>query len=382
MLTSISNQFADEFTGHSVNLLRFSESVRTKVVGMLKQLEEDLVSQIRDIDIGSTKGPSWRLSRLNELLKQTRKTISTAYLSSTEQLQSQLLRLSEIETKASVKLINDVIGADLAGIGIQKSVLKELATQSIVNGAIQSDWWSKQATDTVMRFQTQMRIGTLAGETNADLIARLRGEATGRKIVYEVEGKKKIFNETSGGIMQVSRRDAEALVRTSVQTVANNVRFETLKENDDIVKGVQLLVTLDNRTSEICMARSGGAWNLKTGKPLPESKVKIDFPGKPPYHWNCRSTLVPILKSWDQLAKGAVSGIEEIKPDTQSSMDGQVAADLSYEDWLKTKDEDFQKEVLGEGKWKLWTEGKITFPDLVSQVGNPLSLEELEAKFG
>jgi len=49
---------------------------------------------------------------------------------------------------------------------------------------------------------------------------------------------------------------------------------------------------------------------------------------------------------------------------------------------LKGKDEEFQKDVLGKGKWELWKAGKVGFTDLVDQTGNPVSLEVLREKLG
>jgi hypothetical protein len=47
-----------------------------------------------------------------------------------------------------------------------------------------------------------------------------------------------------------------------------------------VLQGVQAIVTLDARTSAICMARSGMAWDFD-GKPL-NDETGIDFPGPPP----------------------------------------------------------------------------------------------------
>lgn len=111
-----------------------------------------------------------------------------------------------------------------------------------------------------------------------------------------------------------------------------------------------------------------------------------DFPGPPPAHPNCRSTLIPILKSYgdilndDSIDEQVAEAIQDIPQATQSSMDGQVAGDLSYEDWLKGKDETFQRDVLGDSKYELWKDGKISLRDLIDQKGNPLTLDELTGK--
>ena len=86
-------------------------------------------------------------------------------------------------------------------------------------------------------------------------------------------------------------------------------------------------------------------------------------------------------KSWEEL--GASKKIKEIDPGTRASMDGQVAADMTYEQWLKKKDAaepGFAKSVLGPGRYNLWKNGKLTLRDLVDQRGRELTLEQLDAK--
>jgi hypothetical protein len=62
-------------------------------------------------------------------------------------------------------------------------------------------------------------------------------------------------------------------------------------------------------------------------------------------------------------------------------MDGQVAADLSFEDWLKKQSVARQDTVLGAGKADLWRRDKVTFRDLLDQNGRPLTTEQLRAKY-
>ena len=63
------------------------------------------------------------------------------------------------------------------------------------------------------------------------------------------------------------------------------------------------------------------------------------------------------------------------------SMDGQVAAETTFEDWLKKQSKGRQDTVLGDGKAALWRDGKINFRDLLDQNGRPLTTEQLRAKY-
>lgn len=83
------------------------------------------------------------------------------------------------------------------------------------------------------------------------------------------------------------------------------------------------------------------------------------MPPGPPFHWNCRSTIIPQFKSFAELAgsedlsKTKRDALEDIDKSTRASMNGQVAAKMNYEEWLRTQDEETQKKVLGEARWRL-----------------------------
>ena len=62
-------------------------------------------------------------------------------------------------------------------------------------------------------------------------------------------------------------------------------------------------------------------------------------------------------------------------------MDGQVAADLTFGDWLKGKPVEFADEMLGKGRAQLWRDGKITLQDLLNAQGQPLTLKQLRERY-
>lgn len=69
--------------------------------------------------------------------------------------------------------------------------------------------------------------------------------------------------------------------------------------------------------------------------------------------------------------------IKEIPLGTRASMDGQVAASLNYDQWLRTKSKKQQIKALGVAKQKLWAGGKLSLPQLIDQSGRELSLKQL-----
>lgn len=357
---------ADRFTFHAVDIARFEAHARTSTLQLLKNLEGKLVQDLERLNPTATVQ---KRRRLEALLKAVRTNIQDAYSGIKRDSRRQLVELADIVADTTAETINKAAKVPLLNVGLPAETLKALVDDTIIQGAPAREWWSRQAGNLYQRFSNEIREGVFRGETLTELMARIRGT---REFDFR------------NGIMDVTRRDAESLIRTSVQSIHNAARYEVLAAHPDVVKGIQALATLDGRTSDICRGRSGFAWYLD-GRPL-TSETNIPFPGHPPWHFRCRTTLVPITYSWEELAgnrelgKKVQAQLKDLPKSTQASMDGQVAEDLTYEDWLKTKPESFQKEVLGPAKWELWQQGKLPLREMIDQSGRPLTIEQLRAK--
>lgn len=109
-----------------------------------------------------------------------------------------------------------------------------------------------------------------------------------------------------------------------------------------------------------------------------------EFPGPPPWHFNCRTVLIPVLASWSEMVRNPdlaerLRGVGD-DPGTRSSLNGAVAGDLNYDAWLRTQPRDVQIEALGQAKHSLWEDGKLTLPELIDTSGRPLTLAQLKKK--
>ena len=152
-----------------------------------------------------------------------------------------------------------------------------------------------------------------------------------------------------------------------MQHVANTARVETMKANEDIVKGYRWVSTLDGRTSEVCRSLDGKQFDIGKG-PIP------------PAHPNCRSTTVPVLKSWRELGLD----IDEMAPGQRASQDGPVSSTLTYYDWLKRQPASFVEEALGKTRAALFLKGGLSADEFARLQLNrnfePLTLAELRKK--
>lgn len=340
-------QFAESIRKRGINLLRFDAHLRQQVLKLLVDLESALVGRLVTSDLSP-----FQTKRLSALLDWAAESIATHFDRIDARVQPELRGLSAAEGVAVAKYLKEAISDVVAVNAPSATLLKKLADETLVRGAPATEWWSRQAETTRERFTDMLRTGMARGDTNQQFVQALRGtKAMGFK----------------DGIMELTRRDADAIVRTSVQAVANNARAALFEDNDDVLNGYVYHAVLDGRTTVQCAVLDGKKWDFK-GRPVGHDKRFV----RPPIHWRCRSTLLPWIKSWKELGLK----IDELSESTRSSMDGQVKVE-NFESWLDTKPKEFQDELLGKGKAALWRAGKIGFSDLIDQTGRPLTLEEL-----
>lgn len=331
----------DNITDIQLQLLRVEAQFRKDIIKELSKLEKELVSLISNED-------NFTQRRLRILLSQSRKIIKDGYKVINDKMLNDLVELGEIESE---HLIGKLSAVEITSATVSIKKLESLIKNSLINGAVTEDWWKRQSIKLRNDFEDTLKTGILLGETNQKLVQRVRGT--------------RAFNY-SNGIMNTSRRNADSLVRSSVQTASNQARYEVMKSAESVIKSYRHVATLDSRTSDQCIVRDGKRWESGSKNPI-EHNLPFQIP---PIHWNCRSTLIPEIK-----------GVELPNDVTRASKDGPVSANVTFEDYLKSKNKDFVEEVLGKGKADLWLKGKINTRQLLDQSGNPLTLKELKSKY-
>ena len=167
---------------------------------------------------------------------------------------------------------------------------------------------------------------------------------------------------------QVMYRDAEALIRTTVQHAANQARNKVWENNADIITGIEWVSTLDSRTSTICQALDKRVWDIND----PNKQL-------PPAHIRCRSTTAPVFDpEFDILDKGKT----RMSRNPETGKGERVSDKKSYYSWLKDQPAEFQDEILGKKKGKLLRNGGLTikrFTELqLDKKFRPLTLDEMK----
>jgi hypothetical protein len=359
-MTNANDKILDRMTTRALDLQRLAAGQARDSARFLKALEVDIVAQLARVDPTGIGSISRRAARLEKLLKQVRGTITAAYRTEGKRLANELREIADMEARFAVSAINQGAGVQLITTELTRGQLVAITGDLLVQGAPVSEWLSRQAGDTLKKFQDNMRLGIAQGETNAQLVRRIRGGKQGGEVVE--------------GFMKVTRAHADSLVRSATQAVSQASRQAVYNENDDIIKAEQWVSTIDLRTTVLCSARDGLTYTVGTHEPIDHTLPWEGGPGN--LHWGCRSTSTPVLKTFRELGLD----IDEVPLSTQASLDGQIPQDTSFEKWLSGKTEKQQDENLGVGRAKLWRDGKISFRDLMDANGRELSLEELRAR--
>lgn len=344
---------AEEIVAHHLDVMRLAAHAQAVALDLLDQLGRELEAELRRSDL-----TQFSRARLQSLIASTADTVD-AYYSRLSGQQSEYLRAaSETQVRAAAESLRQgglaiVIDASLP----TQDLVQRLATASLVEGAKSADWWKRQAADTKFRFVAAVRQGVARGETLEQMVSRVAG------------------TRTTPGVMTTSKASARSLVHASVQQVANEARLATFRKNADVVKGVRQLSTLDGHTTPICVAYGGQTWDL-AGKPI--GRTVLPFNGGPPRHWGCRSVLVPITKTLREMGLD----VNEALPGGRASDIGPVPANVTMRQWMDSRSAAQLDEQLGRGRASLYRSGKITLQQLVDLRGNPLSVKQLEARYG
>src|SRR5690606_8444642 len=268
-MPSANEKLNERATRHQVYLLRYSGSLRNKLIAHLNRVEDDLLAQIRKrADAGTFT--EWRL---NKILEDVRDILREAQSESYGILRDDLLSFARYEAGHAAEGLRSALQVEFNITRPAPAQLRAAVLSRPFQGRILREWVSELTDAQRRNLRNAIRIGFTEGESIDAIVRRIRGTRA---------------QQFRDGVFETTRRQAEALVRTAVNHTATKARDYLYEENADIVKGVQWISTLDSRTTAICMARDQKVYPLNSGP-------------RPPAHPNCRSTTAPVLKDASEI---------------------------------------------------------------------------------
>lgn len=331
---------------HQVSLQRYSNSTVRKIVALLNRVDADLMVQIQRYDPGVVSG-SWSQKRLEKLLEAIRVVNRDAYNQVGKELTKELKDLAAYEGVYQVNSLKSAIPIAVDIVSPTAEQLYAAVNSRPFQGRVLKEWGKDLEAAAFSKVRDAIRQGYVEGQTTDQIVRRIRGT---RAAQYR------------DGVLEINRRSAESVVRTAINHTANTARQELYKANEDLIGSWRFVATLDARTTVLCASLDGKTFPIGEGP-------------QPPRHYGCRSSSVPVTKSWKELG----FDIEELPAGTRASMSGQVSGTETYGTWLKKQPVEVQEDVLGKTKAELFRKGDLPLDRFVDD-GQTLTLDELRQR--
>jgi len=379
MALSANEQFFDAMVRHQIALTRLSGSIRNDVFGLLNETEKDLVQQIlrRVKDGGFTPNNVRRLQGLEVVIRKLRgeawKQVAGVWRTEFSQL---AIANPAFVANAAATVLPITVNFSLPA----PELLRSLVVARPFEGKILSGWAKGIAQTDISRIMDQIKIGMVQGESSQAIARRVVGT--------RLSGGK-------NGVTEISRRGAESITRTAVNHYSNQANREFFELNKDIFKQEVYVATLDDVTTLICASLDGERF------PVGEGPI-------PPLHFRCRSLRVAVIDDEivgtrfakpvaqrgllrdfakqrgiapvsrrSALPRGTKGQFDSFAREQTRKAIGKVPAKVNYSQWLGRQSTQFQNDVLGVTRARLFRDGNLPLKKFVNRAGDDIPLRDL-----
>ena len=358
-----------ELYRNAIDLNRFSNGVARKIASTYNDVIVQAVAELKGLDDYS---PSAKATRLRAILAQMKGSLDNWAAASTSTMIEEMQGLAELQGDFVAKQLEQALPDDFAlqvkNVQISPQFAQSVATvdptainvvslsddlQAAVSGSPQtfSLTAAKGTTITLPNgkvleksfrglaesqadlFSMKIRNGLILGESPAEIASRLKG-----KLRFGEPGSLRQLAKKGGEATSMANHQVMALVRTSLNQVANEASQQVYKANQDITKSYRYVSTLDNRTSPICRSLDGQEFKYGKGP-------------TPPQHFSCRSTTVPVI-DYEGLGIEPPPRSDLRRPNTsfgpsRTKKQDTVPENQSYGEWLSKRPVGERRKILG-----------------------------------
>ena len=368
---NLSDLVLDSITDVDIDFTKLEAGQVRDLSAVLSAMQREVLSTIKSNNPADVDQKAARAKRLNGLIAKIEKQVNATYQVLSKRNVSDLEEVVGISMAATKNSINNAIGGNLMKGGISKSdvisIVKDTLIPDDAGGAPISERWRRLRDTFKLALRDGLRQAVATQKNTDEMLKVIRGN---RNVQFK------------DGLFYKNQTQMETLIRTAQNQMVNASRYTAYQANADVVKGVQAQAVLDLRTTVICRYRNGMAWTLAgrafAGTPEP-------FPGPPPWHWRCRTTLIPIFRSLDDLQGVVEPRLHRILVDLDSKVpiDGKPGQVIGFDKWLSQNKTSARIDAVGGvGKYKLYKEGKIGLSDLINGQGQEKTLKQLKTELG
>jgi SPP1 gp7 family putative phage head morphogenesis protein len=414
------NQPVANLFRNAIDLNRFSNAVARQIVRDYNEIILSAVADLKAIDIGApTAGAgivspqSYQAQRLRAILAQLKESLDGWADRSTVYVTGELQGLAELQTEfvtnqlrlaveggqvgarqiepsvvaqqavrtvevapnfaATVATVDPTdINFTLPGTGAFNLTAGQGATITLPNGQVVSKAFRGLAESQAQRFNAVVRTGLLAGEPTPQIARRLVGNLDFGQLAKTARQQAL----AGGELTKMADHQVLTIVRTSIQQVANAASDNVYSANKDVTRKYRYVATLDGRTSAICRSLDGKEFKYGDG-PMP------------PVHFNCRSTIVPVI---DYRGLGLRPPEEVLDKGSlvfkRAAEGGPVKASMTYGEWLRLQPQAYQEEILGKSRASYFDKlankygPQQALVKLVREDGSEVPLKILRERYG
>jgi SPP1 gp7 family putative phage head morphogenesis protein len=234
---------------HSIYIERRKAQLARDVVRMVNGVTGDLYGMIATSDLdGLTR------RQLDRLLREVEYVIRAGYDPIKGTISEQLREFGIYEADFQTRLVERMGSSVDIGVPSDADIWAAVNSRPF-EGKFLTGWLDGLPSNTANRVTSAIRQGYVDGRGPLDIAREIRGTRTRR------------------GVMDISARGAEAMVRTAMAHTASMAKEQTYKGRRGI-REVQWVSVLDHRTSDICRANDGKIFPKNEGP-------------RPPAHVNC-----------------------------------------------------------------------------------------------
>jgi SPP1 gp7 family putative phage head morphogenesis protein len=394
---------------NAINLNRYENGVAKKIVNAYNDIIVQITDELKKFDAGDLTLTPAALNRQRTILLQLQESLATWADQSALTTTAELQGLAELQSVFVQEQLRKVLPSDAAKNAVRTVEISPQFARSVVetdprqinvftlpeeftvqtgvipkfsitardgavinlpNGVNVRTAFRRIAESQTELFQSTVRTGLLANQTTQQISKQLRG-----KLNFEETGTLNQIKAKGGLGTVIPNNQIDTIIRTSINQVSNTAINSVFKANADMIDRYKYVATLDSRTSAICGRLDGQVFEMGKGP-------------QPPQHFNCRSTIVPIIKDafLDQFGLDQDDLTEGLQRPSKTGLSDRgklVPANENYAVWLSKQDVATQNKVFGIEKSKIYREQLKTknptdvFRTFVRSDGTTLTLEEL-----
>nr|DAK26984.1 MAG TPA: minor capsid protein [Caudoviricetes sp.] len=368
---TVNEQWQSEVIARSVRYEQFAESLSDRVAEMLDSVSDRIISKLSK----SLENPTRAQARMIDVADAIAALRAERWTNVDKLVTETAIKLSRAEAAATQDWLAARLPVRVDTLLPSARTLTSVVTTRPFHGRLLSGWLDRLRDNDAARVRNAVQTGIVAGQS-AGQIAR----------------------DITDGIT-AKRTDAEirSVVRTAVSHISNASREQFFSENKELFAEELFVATLDSRTSPICRALDGQRFAIGEGQ-------------RPPLHFNCRSIRVAVFSealgerpsnpaterqllaefnrengldatSRDKLPHGMKGKFDKFATKRKREIIGQIPAKTNYEKWLREQSDEFQNEVLGIKRAKLFRDGDLELKDFVRPDGKQISLADLYKEY-